>query len=97
MDQATGIAQLDSMGTADEVEKKATGCQEAMENFLNATPKKICIYTASKTWWNNDIKQGTMAVGREQTGRRHLAVASSAPSSPEVDSTVEEYNVEIVI
>jgi hypothetical protein len=48
MDLAKERADLYAECTEDEVEQKATWCQEAMSSILNATPKKIMIWAKLK-------------------------------------------------
>jgi len=64
-------AHLDAECTADEVERQAAWCQEAMGYVLNATAKKIRICARSTKWWNADIKKRRQAVGREKRRRRN--------------------------
>jgi len=54
----------DAECTADEVEQEAAGCLEAMGHILDATAKKIRIWTKSKRWWNADIRERRKVVGR---------------------------------
>jgi len=69
-------AHLDVACTADEVEQEAAWCQEAMGNVLDTTTQKIRICARSKTWWNADIKNRRMAVGRENRRRRNSEEAA---------------------
>jgi len=69
---------LDAECMADEVEREAAWCQEAMGNVLDTTAKKIRICARSKRWWNADIKKRRQAVGREKRRRRNSEEAASA-------------------
>jgi len=50
-------AHVDSECTADEVEREAAWCQEAMVNVLDTMAKKIRIWTRSKRCWKANIKK----------------------------------------
>jgi len=78
MELVKGRAHLDAECTADEMEHEATWCQEAMGNVLDATAKKIGICAKSKRWWNADIRERRMAVGRKKRRRRNLEEAAKA-------------------
>jgi hypothetical protein len=71
-------AHLDAECTADEVEQEGAWCQEAMGNVRDATTQKIRICTKSKRWWNADIWERRMAVGRDKRRRRNSAEATKA-------------------
>jgi len=71
-------AHLDAECTADEVEKQAAWCQEAMGNVLDATAEKIRICDKSKRWWNADIRERRKEGGRETKGKRNMEDAAKA-------------------
>jgi len=71
-------AHLDAECMADEVEREAAWCQEAMGNVLDATAKKIRICARSRRWWNADIKKRRQAVGREKRMRQNSEEATRA-------------------
>jgi len=68
-------AHLSAVCTEDEVEQEVACCQEAMSSVLNATAKKITIYSKSKWWWNSDIIAGRKAVGMKKRRRRNSEMA----------------------
>ena len=76
MELATQRAHLDAECTADEVEQEPAWCQEALGIILDATAKTIRICAKSKRWWNANIRERMMAVGREKRSRRNLAEAA---------------------
>jgi len=71
-------AHLDAECTADEIEREAAWCQEAMGSVLDAMAKEIRICARSKRWWNVDIKTRRQVVGREKRERRNSEVAGRA-------------------
>jgi hypothetical protein len=71
-------AHLDAECTADEVEREAAWCQEAMGKVLDATAKKTRICPRSKSWWNADIRRRWQAVRREKRRRQNSEEAAKA-------------------
>ena len=78
MELAKERAHLDAECTADKVEQEATWCQETMGNVLDATAKMIRICAESKRWWNTDIREKRMVVGRDKRRRRNSEEAAKA-------------------
>jgi len=78
MEQVKERAHLHAECTADEVEQEAAWCQEAIGNIPNAMTMKIMICAKSKMWWNANIRERRMMVGRENRRRQNSDEAARA-------------------